>query len=98
MNGKKIYIAGKITGYDGYKERFAAAEKELKSKGALPMNPALLPPGYDQGQYLHICFSMIDVCEAVYFINNWKDSPGALKEFDYATCKKKEILYEEDLP
>ena len=95
MQGKKIYIAGKIAGFDGYKEKFEAAEKRLLDMGALPMNPAVLPPGYKQAEYLHICFAMIEVCGAVYFLNNWEDSPGALMEYGYAKASQKEIYFQE---
>jgi hypothetical protein len=94
FTGLKVYIAGKITGFDEYQERFAEAEKRLREEGALPMNPAVLPPGYTWGEYMHICFSMIDVCDAVYFLDNFADSAGAMKEFNYAATKNKLLLYE----
>jgi len=95
FTGMKIYIAGPITGTDDFKERFAAAEQHLIDQGAKPMNPAVLPPGYAWGEYMHICFSMIDVCDAVYFLDNWKDSQGALREFEYASSRGKQLLYEQ---
>ncbi len=94
FEGLKIYIAGKITGFDGYKEKFISAEAFLRENGALPMSPAVLPPGYDWEEYMHICASMIDVCDAVYFLNNWSDSPGAKREFDYAYENGKRLFYE----
>jgi hypothetical protein len=95
LEGKKIYIAGKITGYRHYRKKFIKAEKELKERGAIVMNPAALPPrGFTHDQYMHICFSMIDVCEAVFFLENWPESPGAMKEFNYSKVKRKEILYQ----
>lgn len=95
--GKHVYIAGKITGLDDFKEKFEIAEIKLTRQGALPMNPAILPSGYKQEQYLHICFAMIDVCEAVCFLDNWVDSPGAHEELKYAAVNKKEIMYESNL-
>lgn len=95
FKGRKVYIAGKITGFEGYKKKFEEAEKHLISQGAHPISPAVLPPGYEQAEYLHICFSMIDVCDAVYFLDNWRDSPGAQKEFQYASTKNKQLLYED---
>ncbi|MFV0515809.1 MAG: DUF4406 domain-containing protein [Aminipila sp.] len=97
LENKKVYIAGKITGFDGYKEKFAEAEEQLKVLGAIPMNPAILPPGFTQEEYLKICFSMIDVCDCVFLLDNWKDSKGANKEFLYAYNKGKTILDKDNL-
>lgn len=96
MEGKKIYIAGKITGFPQYKEKFQSAEHMLGDIwGMSPMNPARLPQGFSWDEYMHICFSMIDVCEYVFFLNNWKESQGAIKEYEYAVKKGKKILFEE---
>lgn len=94
LKGLKVYIAGPITGTDDFKERFEAAEKHLWKMGAIPMHSAGLPQGFDHAQYLHICFAMIDVCEAVYFLKNYMDSEGSLREFNYAATKRKQLIYE----
>ncbi len=92
----KIYIAGKITDNPGYKEQFAEAEKELRDKGHSVMNPAVLPDGFEHHEYMKICYSMIDVCEGVYFLRNWQDSVGAVMEHDYASQAGKELMFEEE--
>ena len=88
---KKIYIAGKITDNPDYKTHFARAEKRLTENHTV-MNPAVLPLGFDYEDYMKICFAMIDVCDAVYMLDNWQDSPGAIREYEYA--KGKEIIFE----
>ena len=40
----KVYIAGKITGDPGYRDKFAAAEIQLGWQGHTVLNPAELPP------------------------------------------------------
>ena len=97
FKGKKVYIAGKITGFDGFAEKFARAEENLKALGAIPMNPAVLSKGFSQEDYLKVCFRMIDVCDCVFMLDNWKDSKGANKEFLYAYDNGKPILYEEEI-
>ncbi len=96
----KIYIAGKITGEDraAVVEKFAAASCKLRTAGHLPFNPAVLPDyeQVDHEDYLHICFAMIDVCDAVYMLSDWKKSPGARKELQYAADWRKKILYEDE--
>lgn len=90
----KVYIAGKITDNPKYKEQFRRAETRLRRKGHITMNPAILPPGFEWHEYMGICFSMIDVCEGVYFLNNWFDSKGANMEHRYALRKGKTLMYQ----
>ena len=90
----KIYIAGKITGLGNYQERFKEAEDYFINEGHSIMNPAVLKGDFEQHEFLHVCFAMIDVCDAVYFLDNWEDSPGAKKEHDYAVRKDKWIKYQ----
>lgn len=90
----KVYIAGKITGNPGYKEQFAAVEKELRTQGHTTMNPAVLPDGFEHQEYMRVCFSMIDVCDAVFFLANWQDSIGATMEHNYAELIGKAIMYQ----
>lgn len=90
-----VFISGKITGYPNYKEKFKKAEEELTSKGHIVINPSMLPLGLEKHEdYMHICYSMIDVCEAVYFLRDWIDSVGAVQENVYAYANNKVMLYE----
>lgn len=90
----KIYIAGKITGLYNYKEVFQRAEQRLKNAGYSVMNPAILPEGFDYEDYMKVCFSMIDVCDAVYLLRNWQDSNGAKREYEYVTQQGKKFIME----
>ena len=90
----KVYIAGKITGKENYKEDFIKAEAYLVSKGInIIMNPICLPPfGFEHHEYMHVCKAMIDVCDAVFFLKDWEKSQGAEQEYLYALEKDKMIL------
>ena len=92
---RKVYIAGKITGLDNYKELFNSAEDFLASVGFAIMNPSVLKDGFEWDEYMHVCYAMIDVCDTVYFLSNWKDSKGAMKEHEYAMYKGKRLMYED---
>lgn len=92
----KVYIAGKITGFPGYKEKFKAAEDKLKAEGHVVLNPTILPEGFTQEEYLRICRGMIRAVEVVYLLDNWRDSYGARHERDFAGEMKKKLRYEED--
>lgn len=99
-NKMTIYVAGKITGLSKEEsdKKFEEAAKMLREQGHRVFIPTVLP-AYDEvshDDYLHICFSMIDICECVYMLKNWQQSKGAKKERLYATAKGKVILYEDE--
>ncbi len=89
----KVYIAGKITGNEDYRAQFKCREMILKLEGHTVLNPADLPAGLEHHEYMHICRSMIDVSEAVSFLDNWKDSPGAQMEHEYAIEQGKQLWF-----
>ncbi|MCK9327740.1 MAG: DUF4406 domain-containing protein [Bacteroidales bacterium] len=93
----KVYIAGKITDNPGHKEQFAEATRTLASQGHTIMNPAILPPGFEHHEYMQVCLSMIDVCEGVFFLNNWQDSKGARLEHKHAKQTRKVMLYQNEI-
>lgn len=82
----KVYIAGKITGDPNYREKFAVFAEVEQKRGNVVLNPAILPTGLSQADYMRICFAMIDCADEVSFISDYRDSVGARLEWDY--CKK----------
>ena len=93
----KTYIAGKITGFDKAKEVFRKKEIELIKRGYTVLNPTVLPDGFEHEEYMHICYAMIDVCETVYFLNNWNNSKGAKMELEYAITQGKRLEFQEEV-
>lgn len=94
-----IYVAGKITGLSKEEsdKKFEEAAKMLREQGHQVFVPTVLP-AYDEvshGDYMHICYAMIDVCDAVYMLSDWQQSKGARMELQYAADFRKEILYED---
>lgn len=88
-----VYIAGKMTGLeDNGRGNFAEAEKDFKERGFTVLNPAVLPDGMPGERYMPICFAMIDQADMVVLLNNWKDSPGATLEREYAKYQKKMVF------
>ena len=95
----KVFIAGPISSRpDTYRDDFAEAEDLLEAQGHVVFNPAELPQddSISQGQYLGITFAMIDACDAVYMLSGWKNSAGAMKEYEYARLSDKYIADEEE--
>lgn len=92
----KVYISGAITGNEKYKEDFKRGEEEIRAMGYIPYNPARieLPPEADYEEYMTLCLNMIEMCEAIYMLDNWQMSRGANREFGYAAGKDKIILWE----
>lgn len=91
---KTVYIAGKISGnLENYKAEFQAAEDKLRAMGfERILKPSILPGNLAYEQYMPICFAMIDMSDCIYFLDNWRESSGAMREFYYAKSKLKEIL------
>ena len=95
----RIYISGKITGTDDYIERFSKVEYELQhDDGYETVNPAKmldhLPTSTTHAEYMHVSYSLLDICDGIYMMNGWKNSKGAVMEYDYALEKGLIILEE----
>lgn len=88
----KVYIAGKITGDSLYREKFSVAQQALEEEGYIVLNPAMLPEGLSRSEYMRICFQMIDIADAVAFIDGFLDSQGAKLELEYCKYIKKHAL------
>lgn len=89
----KIYIAGKINGDKNYKAKFSAAEELLEKAGLIPLNPACLPQGMTTSEYMRVCFSMLEVCDAVCFLPDYESSEGAMLEYHYCKYTDKPMLH-----
>lgn len=86
----KVYIAGKITGDPGYKEKFAAAVEYVeKNMEAVALSPAVLPGTMTKADYMHICFAMLDSADIALFLPDWEESPGARLEMQYCIYTEK---------
>ncbi|ALR15252.1 MULTISPECIES: DUF4406 domain-containing protein [Vibrio] len=90
---KKVYIAGPMTGLPEInKPAFFAMEEELKSRGCIVMNPAILPDGFEWEEYMHICIPMMACCDTVVFLDGWQLSKGARLEYDKAVEMGKQLV------
>ena len=80
---KAIYIAGPITGVCDYRTEFGRYADAIRAMGYAVLNPARLPEGMTNAQYMRICLAMIDSADAVLFMSEWRESPGATLEHRY---------------
>jgi hypothetical protein len=92
----KVYIAGKITGDKNYRRKFKRAEKRLRALGCSVMNPAWLGdyPEFSYEDYMTVSGSMQRVCDAVFFLSDWEDSPGARREMERAESLHQTVFFE----
>lgn len=94
----RIYISGKITGTTDYKERFLAAEKEIRDgidKDAEIFNPATIE--IENGEwkdYMLECIKHLVRADAVFMLRGWWLSRGARVEHRLARKLGFIIYYE----
>ena len=93
----KVYLSGKIRGDTAYREKFAGAQKQLEAKGFVVLNPALLPAGLDEGDYMRIAQAMLDSADMMACLPDWRESKGAMVEHDLCRRIGKSCLSYQDL-
>ena len=100
---KTIYISGKITGTDDYKDRFLKAEQKLISKGFNVLNPVkvgkllerhLAPKIPTWVEYMKQDIKAMMSADCIYMLKGYRESKGARLELFLAKILKYEI-YEE---
>ena len=85
LSGRRVYIAGPMTGIaELNRPAFFAAEEYLRGQGAIVMNPAVLPEGFEHHQYMNIAIPMLMQCEVAAFLPGWQESKGAQVEYTRA--------------
>ena len=84
-----VFISGPVTSDPDYHAKFAAAEQTLTAAGHHVLNPAILPGWMTHEQAMHICYAMIDVAEAVFFLPGWRESKGSCWEYRHALAQGK---------
>lgn len=99
----KIFISGKIGGLKPYEyaSKFGYISARLKEHGHDVINSVELCNcmnygKFDNEDYMQICFAAVRLCDAVFMLNNWMQSPGALREHQLAKELKKKIYYQEN--
>ena len=93
---KTVYLAGKITGDPGYADKFRAAKERLEQPqhDFIVLSPAILPlEGFDYGAYMRMSSAMLSECDAVCFLPDWRESPGAKVEMKQAVKQGKAIFF-----
>jgi hypothetical protein len=97
MMKKSIYIAGPMSGYPMFnRPAFNLEAYRLDGLGYAVINPATLPDGLSQTQYMSICIPMVIAADEVRILSGWQKSPGAIAEHALAEKLGKVISYQNE--
>lgn len=101
----KIYISGKIgditdpADEQAVIEKFASAQNLLESLGLEVENPLDngLPHNAPWIRHLGRDLEILDGCDGIFMLRDWKSSRGAGHEFDFANRENKIVMFEADV-
>jgi len=81
-----VYIAGPISGIDGFERNFDEAAALLERNGYKPVSPTTpgQVEGYTYKQYIDRGLAMLQGCDAICMLPGSEKSTGALLEKTYA--------------
>jgi len=102
INGQRIYISRKITGLSSEEAKtlFGMAAFNIRSSGFTPVNPFDICP-YDPAHtwrhYMKQDIKALCDCEAIYMLDNWTDSEGAILEHHIAARLGLKIYYQKHI-
>lgn len=93
----KIYIAGPMTGLPHFnRPAFQQAAISLLFEKHIPLNPAILPDGLTEADYMAIGLTMLQRAEAIYLLTGWQFSAGARAEHALALKLGLEVIEQRD--
>ena len=89
-----MYISGKMKGLDDFKTHFNKIEELYKDKYFI-VNPCRIEHTSDKWEdRILVDLNIIKECDAIYMLDNWKDSNGAQVEHYFAQGMGKKIIYQ----
>ncbi|HED5569734.1 TPA: DUF4406 domain-containing protein [Yersinia enterocolitica] len=90
-----VFIAGPMTGYPNFnRDEFNTEAGILEEHGFIVLNPAVLPDGLQHGQYLDITLAMLAQADAIFLLDGWEKSKGAMRECGEASRLGLLVIYQ----
>lgn len=80
MRKMVVLLSGPISGVPLVEDRFGKVERNLVAQGFQVLNPAGLPAGLPERTYMDICCAYLRAADAVYMLEGWSRSEGAIAE------------------
>ncbi len=95
MAKEKIMISGAMSS-DPIRNRghFHAAATMLRTVNTAVLNPAALPEGLSEPEYMQICLAFVQVADTIYMLDGWEQSLGARAEHALAQKLDLKIVYQ----
>jgi hypothetical protein len=96
----KVFISGPITGYeDNNRAKFYEAERTLRGLGFDVFNPVWMDftDSWAHEEIMSVDLAALATCDAIYQLEGWEHSKGALKEFYFAIDHNKDFVTYESL-
>ena len=81
--GLRVMVSGPMTGIPHFnRPLFNEVAAQLRGEGHTVYNPATLPVGWTHDHYMAITLGWIERVDALYMLDGWQNSKGAVMEFD----------------
>lgn len=92
---RTVYLSGPITNDPNYFEKFREAEEDFLNKGFDVFNPTNIPKSLDYEDQMDICLKVLEKCDAVFMMAEWRESNGARREYQLAKELGKMVFFKE---
>ena len=92
-----VYLSGKISGDENYREKFNKVEEKLLDLGYTVLNPVWIKANLSYEQYMRIDLAMLNEADAICMLNDYFESKGAMCELQLAETLGKYVMYENKL-
>ena len=98
-SGTRVYISGKMTGLteEEYIKKFEEAEDLLKKFNLEPINPSKYHTGggLTYAQIMLLDLELLTTCGAIYMLDNWETSKGAIVELKMAEALRLIVWFQD---